>query len=175
MKFVIPRTRTLRTTPTMIWSTRYTMAKAASTIDNNAAPIIAATRPRYRLCVSVPTTAARKAPVNNCPSIAILTTPTRSDMIPPIAPSARGTARTTALPRMKAKGRLLPAASHASRATTAASPNISVNHIGVFVRRNASAKEIPATATRTTPRTIPTRLDATRKSGSLITSSSLDH
>ncbi|CAB4586887.1 unannotated protein [freshwater metagenome] len=131
--------------------------------------------PRYRLSVSEPTTAARNAPVRSCPSIAMLTTPTRSDMIPPIAPRARGTARTTALPRMNAKGREFPAANHASSATTASNPKIRVSHNGVTRLRCANTNETTAIATSVAPRTRPTMFDATRKSGRWIRSSCLDH
>ena len=144
-------------------------------MDNSAAPTIATMSPRYRLSVSEPTTAARNAPVRSWPSIAILTTPTRSDMIPPIAPRARGTASTTAFPRMNANGSVFPAASHASSATTASNPKTRVSHNGVTCLRRARTNENTAIATRTVPRTSPTTFDATRKSGRWMRSSSLVH
>ena len=45
-KPVRPETRTLSTTPTMIWLTTYLMLNTASTIDTRAPATAAASRPR---------------------------------------------------------------------------------------------------------------------------------
>ena len=92
-----PVTSTLSTTPTMTWSTRYLIAKAASTNETSMPATAAATRPSSRLPVIEAITAELKAPASSWPSMAMFTTPTRSLSTPDIAPKISGTLTVTVL------------------------------------------------------------------------------
>ncbi|OUD80827.1 hypothetical protein BC477_20265 [Clavibacter michiganensis subsp. michiganensis] len=61
-KLVRPVTSTLSTTPTMTWSTRYLIAKAASTNETNMPATIADARPMSGCPVREATTADTNAP-----------------------------------------------------------------------------------------------------------------
>ena len=123
-KPVSPETRTLMTTPTMIWFTRYLIANTERRNETSMPAIAAAKSPANGEPVMVPTTAETKAPAKSWASIAMLTTPTRSEMTPPRAPNTRGTASTSE-----------PANSSGTR---------SVSSAAAQVRKPVSAKTAPA-------------------------------
>src|SRR5699024_4460814 len=89
-------TSTFSTTPTMMWSTQYRTANTARRTPTTAPAIGATTTPRYGERVREATTAARKAPASNWPSMAILMTPARSQIVPDNAPKISGTDRASA-------------------------------------------------------------------------------
>src|SRR6478735_5797656 len=90
-KLVNPTTSTFSTTPTMTWSTKYLIANAASTNDTSTPATAAASSPRYGLPVADATIAEVKAPASSCPSMAMLITPTRSEITPDSEPKISGT------------------------------------------------------------------------------------
>ena len=94
-KPVRPETSTFRTTPTMIWLTRYLMLNSARTMDTTAPATAAASSPTNGLPVSDATKAAVKAPPSSWPSMAMFTTPTRSHSTPEREPKTSGTASVT--------------------------------------------------------------------------------
>ena len=65
MKFVKPTTSTLRTTPMMIWSTQYRIAKNVRMTATTAPAIGAATSPAYGFLSADATTAARNVPASS--------------------------------------------------------------------------------------------------------------
>ena len=155
----MPITNTLSTTPTMICWARYLIAKTASTTESKAAVNTAETSPMIWLSVMLETTAAINAPVSSCPSIAMLTTPTRSAITPPMAPRMMGTANTSACPTMNATGTVLSAASQPSRAITPSSPYPTFSQSDGLRLRVASQKPIAAMSTNPEPSTVPSALE----------------
>ncbi len=91
----MPKASRLMTTPRMIWSTRYLIAKTASSAPTSPPVKDPATKPSQSTPTALATAAEAKAPVISCPSIAMLITPERSHKIPDSAPSTIGMAAVT--------------------------------------------------------------------------------
>ena len=106
----------------MTWSTRYLIEKAASTKATSTPPIIAPTRPTKGFPVMLARRAALKAPKRNWPSIATLTTPTRSPMTPPSAPKMSGIDSDSAPKSRPVTGTSPPAAAHTRKPNIASTP-----------------------------------------------------
>src|SRR3990172_13159964 len=117
MNEVRPSTKMLITTPTMIWSTRYRIASTAST-QAKATPVSMAATIAQNEPKDDPTMAATNAPPSNMPSMAMLTTATRSDITPASAPRAIGTDRFTVSSSIPASENDLPAAAQVRKANT---------------------------------------------------------
>ena len=90
---VIPAAKMLITVPAMIWLTRYRIARTARTAASSPPVMTAPIRPAQVLPVTLATTAATKAPDRSMPSIAMFTTPARSQSTPDRAANVIGTAR----------------------------------------------------------------------------------
>ncbi|MNI55597.1 hypothetical protein D3C73_1105570 [compost metagenome] len=128
-----PETNTFRTTPTMIWLTRYLMLNTARTMDTAAPAAAAAIKPMYGLPVMVATSAAVKAPPRSCPSMAMFTTPTRSQSTPEREPNTRGTANVTdpaTRPASEMEGWRAPATIQTSKANTNTTAKAMGSHLG---------------------------------------------
>lgn len=145
-----PVTSTLSTTPTMTWSTRYLIAKAASTNETNMPATIADARPMSGCPVREATTADTNAPASSWPSIATLTTPTRSESTPPSAPKMSGTDRATVPTRRPGTGIVWPADAQVRNATRNRIANTTVNQSGTFADRRTSTADTTVSAARTT-------------------------
>src|ERR1700749_1570335 len=82
--------RPFRTTPRMIWSTVYRMAKTASSAPTTKPAAAPAIRPSHRFPEALATIAAMNAPSSSWPSIPMFTTPDREQITPVSAPSMIG-------------------------------------------------------------------------------------
>ena len=127
---------------------------------------IAAITPNRKLSVIDDTTAAMNAPVRSWPSMAMFVIPTRSLMIPAIAPRMIGTAKTKAVPAINAIGTDFSAASQPSSAVTPTRPNTIETQIGVFRFFMALESENPASANIANPARTPSRLESISNVGS---------
>ena len=138
----------------MIWSTMYRMANIARISPTSSPAIGAAMRPIHRLSVRLATTAERNAPASNCPSIAMLMTPARSQSTPESAPNTSGTARNTEPRNSPVKEMVLPAMAHTRNASSHRTANPIVTHSGICSRRETRSAANPARARQITDNTM---------------------
>ena len=82
--------RPFRTTPRMIWSTVYWMAKTASRAPTTQPAAAPAIRPSHSDPEALATMAATNAPSSSWPSMPMFTTPDREQITPVSAPSMIG-------------------------------------------------------------------------------------
>ena len=90
--------------------TRYLIENTASSAAITTPAIAAATSAATALSVVLATTAAVNAPTRNCPSIAMLITPARSQITPHSAPRMSGVAKFSVPWNWFASGKVLPEA-----------------------------------------------------------------
>ena len=121
------------------------MANEARMVETSAPATIAPTRPRRGCPVSVPIIAATKAPASSCASIAMLTTPTRSEITPPSAPKMSGVLTVSAPARSPTRGTVAPAAAHVRNPSRKISANTVVSHSGTL-RAARTSRNAPTAA-----------------------------
>ena len=150
----------------MIWLTQYFTAKNTRIEPTMAPASGAAIRPTYGFLATLATTAARNAPANSWPSIAMLIMPDRSPTRPHMAPKISGTdnARPPANNEVVAMTPR-PAPAQVRNANTNKTPNTSGSHTPTSARERVAHRLKPASAKRMTPTTIAVTFEATTKSG----------
>lgn len=94
------------------------MLKAARMNDTSTPATSAPTRPTHGDPVIEAMSAEVNAPARNWPSMAMFTTPTRSEMTPPRAPNTSGTLRLSAPRSRPGMASDAPAADHARKPIT---------------------------------------------------------
>ena len=160
----------LTTTPTITWSTKYVTVKTARIQPTSRPATTAAMSPASRLSVSEPTTADRKAPASNWPSIAMLTTPARSHRTPDRAPKISGTLSSSEPWSRPVSGMDLPETAQVRNDIMKAIPKAAIAHAGVGLRLRAHIRDSPAMARQTSPIRRAKTFDGTIRSGSEIVS-----
>ena len=131
------------------------MAKTAS---NQAIAIPAKgaiKRPAALFCVRDAITPDIKAPASNCPSIAILITPDRSESTPAIAPKISGTDKKSAPCSRPVNGMNFPAAAQQRNDIRNDVPKIALAARMVLRARNCSAAITTASSAMTAKRSAP--------------------
>ena len=139
-KLVRPMTSTFKTTPTMIWSTKYLIENEARIVDTSAPASMAPASPANGLPVMLATSAATNAPESSWPSIAMLTTPTRSLMTPPSDPKISGVDTVSAPASRPIIGSVAPAAAQVRNAVRKMTANSVVTHSGIVFASRARRK-----------------------------------
>ena len=112
------------------------MAKTAKSQEIAIPAKGATSSPAHVLCMSEAMTPDKNAPASNWPSIAILMTPDRSEIIPAIAPKISGTARIKPPCSSPVKGTNFPAAAQQRNDIRKAAPNIPLARRIVFLALN---------------------------------------
>ena len=170
MKLVRPITRTLSTTPTITWSTKYLIANKPSTAATSRPATMAAARPAQVEPVSEPTMAAPNAPNSSWPSMAMFTTPDRSPSTPPRAPKTSGTATAREPPSRPTTGIVPPAAAHVRKPVTHATAKMTTSHSVVFFVCMYSATDAAVHNAHTRTRIHAVAVDGTVTVGSCMKS-----